>query len=60
MSKSTTVLVIKNASVMAINRAVKCNTYTRDHLKKKENDPKRGLYFYGMNEKGKFEKVFLY
>ena len=60
MSKPTIVTVIKNESIKKINRAIKCKTYMRDHLKNKADDIKSSLYFYGVKEEGKLEKILLY
>ena len=60
MLKSTTVVLIQKKSIEKINRAVKCKTYMRDHLKKNKDDLKDSLYFYGLNEENKLVKVFLY
>lgn len=60
MLKPAIVTLKHDQQIKNINRAVKCKTYMRDHLKKNKDDLKDSLYFYGLNEENKLVKVFLY
>lgn len=60
MLKPAIVTVKHDQQIKNINRAVKCKLYMRDHLKKNKDDLKNSLYFYGLNQEGKLEKVLLY